>query len=130
MPALPATAPPWACSGPQKLSGKTLPDILGAVTSFQINRYNFETIDIVRANFDQWSRELSTPGNPVDFHMIQVSFDDEKDERQRHFFNNLPTSFSLAPEQVEKLKAAGRQLLKANPGFQRLARKLSARPPN
>lgn len=48
---------------------------------------------------------------------------------QRHFFNNLPTSFSLKAEEVDKLKAAGRQLLKANPDFQRLVRKLSAGAP-
>jgi NTE family protein len=108
----------------------TLPDILGAVTSVQINRYNFETLDIVRANFDQWSRKLSTADRSVSFHMIQVSFDDEKNEQQRHFFNNLPTSFSLTPEQVDKLKAAGRQLLKANPDFQRLVEKLSTPSPS
>ena len=104
----------------------TLPDILGAVTSVQINRYNFETIDLVNSAFEQWTRKLATVENPVAFHMIQVSFDDEKDERQRRFFHNLPTSFSLKEEEVDKLKAAGRQILKADPKFQSLVRKLSA----
>jgi NTE family protein len=103
-----------------------LPDILGAVTSVQINRYNFETIDLVKANFEQWTRDISTTDHPVAFHMLEVSFDDEKDEQQRRFFHNLPTSFSLEEEDVDTLKAAGRQLLKANPEFQSLVRKLSA----
>ena len=40
-------------------------------------------------------------------------------EDQR-FFNQIPTSFSLSEEQVDRLIEAGRELLRNNPDFQRL----------
>ena len=38
----------------------------------------------------------------------------------REYFNQLPTSLSLSGEQVDRLIAAGRALLRASPEFQRL----------
>ena len=38
----------------------SLPAVLDAVTSVQINRYNFETVALLQAAFDQWTPRLST----------------------------------------------------------------------
>jgi len=38
----------------------------------------------------------------------------------RRFLNEIPTSFALSTEQVDRLIATGRQLLRDNPEFQRL----------
>lgn len=102
-----------------------LSDVLNAVTSVQIDRYNFETLELVQTTFDRWTRELSRPDHPVNFHLIQVSFDDVENEEQRRYFHNLPTSFFLEPTDVDRLSAAGSDLLGRNPAFQHLVAHLN-----
>ena len=75
----------------------SLPAVLDAVTSVQINRYNFETVALLQAAFAQWTRSLSAEGHQVDFHFISVSFADLRDEAELRYFNELPTSFDSRP---------------------------------
>lgn len=103
----------------------SIPDILEAVTSVQIDRYNFETMDLVRDAFEKWTRELSTPDRPMRFHLIPVSFDDVPDGEERRFLHNLPTSFELQPGEVDRLRSAARHLLRENPGFKAFVRQSS-----
>jgi len=49
-----------------------------------------------------------------------VKFDATKDEHERWFFKTLPTSFSLLPEGVDRLRAAARRILAESGEFQRL----------
>ncbi len=102
----------------------SIPQVLEAVTSMQIDRYNFETLDLVRESFEKWTRELSTPNRPMAFHMIQISFDDVSNVEDRHFLHNLPTSFELQPAEVDRLRDTARTLLRSHPRFQALVRKL------
>jgi NTE family protein len=106
----------------------SLPAVLDAVTSVQINRYNFETVALLQGAFAQWTRALSTQGHPVQFHFISVSFDDLRDEGELRYFNELPTSFALEAEAVDRLRAAARSLLRRSPAFQALREKLAKRP--
>lgn len=92
-------------------------DILEAVTSVQIDRYNFETLDLVRESFETWTRELSAPDKPMRFHLIPISFDDVRDNEERQFLHNLPTSFELQPDEVDRLRSSARHLLRLSPGF-------------
>jgi NTE family protein len=39
----------------------------------------------------------------INFYVVEVKFDALKDEAERMYFKRLPTSFKLAPEQVDKL---------------------------
>lgn len=103
----------------------TLADILAAVTSVQIDRYNLETIELVRGAFQKWTDELSTRGRPVTFQMIQVGFDDVRDEAQRRYLHNLPTNFALPAADVDRLRASARTLLKINRGFRDLVERYS-----
>jgi NTE family protein len=61
-------------------------------------------------------------------HFVNVSFDDLRDERQLHYFNELPTSFELEADAVDRLCATARSLLRESPAFQGLRRKLAERP--
>jgi hypothetical protein len=61
--------------------------VLDAVTSVQINRYNFETVALPHAAFDQWTHALSTGDHRVQFHFVGVSFEDLRDEGQLQYFN-------------------------------------------
>jgi len=65
----------------------------------------------------RWINDLSTPESPVLPYFIEVSFEGVKESPVEQFFNNVPTSFSLKNEQVDKLIEAGRQLLRNNPDF-------------
>jgi NTE family protein len=94
----------------------------------QINRYNFETVALLQAAFAQWTRTLSTEGHRVDFHFISVSFDDLRDEAELRYFNELPTSFELEAEAVDRLRGAARRILGQSPEFQALRKKLNGSP--
>jgi NTE family protein len=54
--------------------------------------------------------------------MIDVSFDALEDPDERRYFKRLPTSFTLTDKQVDRLREAGRRLLRESPEFQRLLR--------
>src|SRR5262245_11888404 len=112
----------------QRLS-PTLLEVLDAVTSVQINRYNFETVALLRAAFDRWTETLATHGRPVQFHFVSVSFGDLKDEGELRYFNELPTSLQLESEAVDRLRGAARMLLRQSPEFQAVRRKLGGGDP-
>jgi NTE family protein len=105
-----------------------LPAVLDAVTSVQINRYNFETVALLQTAFDQWTAALSSDGHPVRFHFISVSFGDLSDERELRYFNGLPTSFDLEPEAVDRLREVARRLLRQSPEFRALRERLNRHP--
>ena len=107
----------------------SLPAVLDAVTSVQINRYNFETVALLQAAFAQWSRNLSIEGHQVHFHFINVSFDDLRDEGELRYFNELPTSFELNAEAVDRLRGAARRLLRESQEFQAIREKLATHSP-
>ncbi len=75
----------------------------------------------------RWARELSTPERPVTPYFIQVSFRDIEQPERLQFFTRIPTSFSLDDEQVDRLIAAGRELLHRNPDYQRFLADQGAR---
>ena len=56
----------------------------------------------------------------ITFDAIDVSFDAVADPRERSYFMNLPTSFVLSDDQVDKLRALGGRLLRDSPAFQKL----------
>ena len=52
--------------------------------------------------------------------MIGVTFDMLEDEAERRDLNRIPSNFALSDEQVDRLRAAGRKLLRESPEFRRL----------
>ncbi|MCZ6464485.1 MAG: patatin-like phospholipase family protein [Proteobacteria bacterium] len=87
----------------------------------QIRRYNFETLELARTAVDDWTQEFSQDTDePVTGHFIEVSFDLLPDEEDRRYFNRLPTSFKLSDEQVDRLRDAGRTILRNSAEFQEL----------
>jgi len=55
-----------------------------------------------------------------------VSFAGIKDKAEFDYLNNLPTTFSLPDEAVDRLRAAGGSILLASPEFQRLLKDVGA----
>jgi NTE family protein len=106
---------------------------LNAVTNIQRYRYNTDTLQDTQQSLVRWAAELSTPQQPVEPYFVRLSFQDVPDLPLRHFLNEIPTSLALSGEQVDRLIAVGRELLRHNPEYQRLLASLggvtSAPPP-
>ncbi|MDH3690395.1 MAG: patatin-like phospholipase family protein [Gammaproteobacteria bacterium] len=100
-----------------------------------INRYNYETISLLNKQLAQWRDEIvearcvhkqSASGSgtdacaDVDTYLIEVSFDALEDKSEQQYFKQLPTSFKLSDEEVDKLRDAAARILAESEEFNRL----------
>ncbi|MGZ3495672.1 MAG: patatin-like phospholipase family protein [Thermodesulfobacteriota bacterium] len=106
--------------------------MMSAYSSVGIERYNQETIALLKESVKSWADEVrtqrckgemvsTTPGScgDIQFYVVEVKFDALKDETERMYFKRLPTAFKLAPEQVDKLRDVAHRLLVNSEEFQR-----------
>jgi len=103
-------------------------DILDTTTTIQSNKYNTETLDLLKSRFPKWKKQIITgrckekpsPScNHIDIQLIEVNLEDlNADEIQS--LGIVPTALELPPKTVDQLKAAGKKLLKRSKGFQSL----------
>ncbi|MCK5915115.1 MAG: patatin-like phospholipase family protein [Deltaproteobacteria bacterium] len=91
-----------------------------AISNIQLHRYNAATMALMKRALERWAKELSTPEQEAVPYFIQLNFRQIKTHQKRSFLNAIPTSFSLNDKQVDGLIEAGREMLLANPEFQRL----------
>lgn len=107
--------------------------MLEAYSTIAIERYNVETIALLKENLKEWTEQVRSqrcigktastdPGSCGDmqFYMVEVKFDALKDETERWYLKRLSTSFNLAPEDVDNLRAAASRILTESSEFQRL----------
>jgi NTE family protein len=96
--------------------------MLNAVSSTQIYSYSFETLELMRDSLENWARELPPDAKkrPVQVYIPELTFESITNDEERNFFNDVPTSFSLPGETVDRLIEEGRKLLRESPDFQRL----------
>ena len=92
----------------------------------QINRFTFETTELMHETIQRWAQELpvGADGAPAQAHMVELAFDLLEDPADRDYFNALPTSFDLDDEQVDRLIAVARELMRLSPQYQDLLRAL------
>jgi NTE family protein len=108
-----------------------------AYSSIAIERYNEETLALLKESVKIWAGEIKTgrckggvvstePGScgDIQFYVVEVKFDALKDEKERMYFKRLPTAFKLPPEKVDKLRDVAHRLLVDSEEFQRLLRDL------
>jgi NTE family protein len=106
--------------------------MLNSYYSIAITRYNYETVMLLRENFRRWTEEVqkgrcgnepvsTQPGacGDITFYLIEVKFDALKDEKERSYYKQLPTSFSLSGEQVDKLREVARRILARSEEYRR-----------
>jgi NTE family protein len=110
-----------------------------------IDRYSFETVETMkdRAEIYGWRRELlvararlagatesaaeaSVPKLTLD--VLDVSFDAIRDPKERATFMNLPTSFVLPAEDVDRLREVAGRLLRESAEYESLVRDLGGTP--
>jgi NTE family protein len=107
--------------------------MLASYSSIAIDRYNKETIALLKESVGSWADEIRTQrcqGGPVStspgscgdiqFYVVEVRFDALKDETERIHFKRLPTALKLAPEEVDKTRDAAHRILAESGEFQRL----------
>ena len=110
-----------------------------------IERYSFETVETMkdRAEVWKWRRDLlvaqarlagateeeaegSVP--KVTLHVLDVSFDAISDPMERAYFMNLPTSFVLPAEDIDRLREIAGRLLRQSAEYETIVRELGGSP--
>jgi len=99
--------------------------LMNSVSGAQIRRSNFETLRLLEDGMRHWGQELQQAGKPPPTYLVEVSFDNLEDPEEVRYFKRLPTSFKLSDEQVDRLREAGRRLLRDSPEFQRLLKDMA-----
>ena len=125
--------PKWSLLG----SALSFGAMVQAYSSVAIARYNRDTILLVRDGFDKWADDIrrgrcpegrisTEPGacGDIQFYLIDVAFDALKNADERAYFKQLPTSFALEPEQVDRLREAGKRILYGSEDFKKLLAEL------
>ncbi len=112
--------------------------MIGSYSTIAIQRYNIETLALLKENVRGWADQLraarcSNGHVPDDgscgdirFYVVYVGFNLLTDEQEREYLNHIPTSFNLEPEQVNKLRAAARDILGQSKEFRRFLQDLGS----
>ena len=114
-----------------------VPDTLQVIDSLLFGtgaRATQETLGLLRDTAQAWRRELrradaADGGNDpfaddAQIHVVNVNLRDAPDVMGRQFLLQMPTAFSLPPDDVDRLMAAGRSTLRASPEFKALLKSL------
>lgn len=108
-------------------------------TSVPIDRYSFETVETMKdfAEISKWKRELLVANKrlagataaeaeaavpKVEMRVLDVSFDAIRDPEERASLMNLPTSFVLPSEDVDRLREAAGRLLRQSQEYKVIVR--------
>jgi NTE family protein len=126
---------------------ETAPNLLNVamtVATVPMDNYSFDTIELLKESLNQWEKDSQVrkdckdllkescpraklPGGDlpdVEFYPVVISFDSLADPKERDFFNNLPTTFSLPSDTIDRLRAVAVKLLTESPEYQRLLKDL------
>ena len=108
-----------------------------------IARYTFDTVELMKALVEEasWQRRLDIAEArlagaskeeaeamypEVEMLVFDVNFDSIPDTEERDYFQNLPTSFVLPPEAVDRLREIAGELLHQNPVFEQVLDQIGA----
>ena len=97
-------------------------ELLKDIAQRWANRRKLDIAELRLGGMTKPQAEAAVPA--ITFDAIDVSFDALVDPAERRYFMDLPTSFVLPPDAVDKLRAVGGRLLRESPGFQTLLRQI------
>jgi NTE family protein len=126
-----------------------LVDTLTTAATVPLDNYSFDTLELLRATVNEFNEEarlvegcrrLAARRGPqcaldipaprrVELFPVQVAFEYLGSAEERTWFKNLPTTFELPRETIDKLRAVARRLLNEDPEFQKLMKALNGTPP-
>jgi NTE family protein len=120
-------------------------DILLKATGVPIDHYSYEAVELLKDISARWEtlRQVrsmagcssSDNRSPIcaailvpqaEIYAIDVSFAQVADPKERDYLNKQPTSFTLPPEAVDRLRDAAGKIILASPEFQRLLKDFGA----
>jgi len=118
--------------------------ILLKATGVPIDRYSYEGVELLRDIVSRWNtlRSLNEAGafananNPmlaratdvpdIEIYAIDASFEAHPSPTERAYLNELPTSWRLTSEQVDRLRAAAAEILRSSEEYRRMLRDFGA----
>ncbi len=118
--------------------------ILLKATGVPIDRNSYETVEVLKDIVARWkilrevnnSKEFRVGASgdlkevldvpEIEIYLVDVSFQALDDPGEFEYLNNLPTSFVLSDEQVDRLRAAAGKVVANSPEFQRLLKDMGA----
>ena len=115
--------------------------LLLQAVSVPIDRYSYESVDALEDVVTEWKlrRQLEVDSmklagkpmppdaiTPLEFSVINVSFDELADRAEREYLLNLPTSLFLPPESIDRLRAGAAQILRKSAAYRKLVDDVSA----
>ena len=117
-------------------------EILLQVTGVPIDHYSYEAVELLRDTAVRWQtlramRDAASPAdrtNPAfrevmrvpnaEIFVVDVSFAHLSEAAERDYLNELPTSFSLPGEAVDRLRTSAKEILLQSPGFNQYLKEL------
>jgi NTE family protein len=128
----------------QTASVPGLIDTLTTAATVPLDNYSFDTVELLSKTVGEFNTDarlvegcnklsarkgeqcaLNLPApHKVELYPVQVAFEYIASAEERNWFKNLPTSFELPRETIDKLRAVGRRLLTEDPQFQNLLKAL------
>lgn len=95
--------------------------VMDAVVSVTFNRYSFETMNLMRARVKRWENDVRTTRcktslpipdcDKFDVDLVELSFDRVRDAEEHEYLDRVPTTFTLSPEQITRLRRAAHLLV-------------------
>lgn len=109
---------------------------LQAFKDIPIDRYSFETKELLAASFERWAAAIRSQrkaagdaaGDELEFVLVEADFEALRDRSEREALMRIPTSWNLDVDTVARIRAAAKTLLTESAPFQTLMRELRARP--
>jgi NTE family protein len=131
----------------QSPSSPRLDKIVDIIASVPMSNYSFDTVQQLLEMFKRWREDEQNyaacklilqrqcpgaqipfpPAEPVETFAIYVGFDQLRNENERDYFLNLPTTFALEKEDVDKLRIIGSNILNNSESFQKFCIELKCR---
>ena len=122
----------------KSVSGPGSVDLLIKATGVPIDHYSYEEVETLKDTQARWKsmrflREsklfdgnknkklekiINTPN--IDIYTVNVAFSGLEDKAEYEYLNGLPTSFSLPPEAVDRLRLAAKNIILGSPEFNRV----------
>lgn len=108
-----------------------------------MDRYTYESLAVLNDMVDRWDNkqqldflnlrlkglsksEAGAQVPKISLHAIDVSFERLRDEKERLYLQNLPTSFKLPSSDVDRLREAGGSVLRDSVVFKNLLQELNS----
>ena len=106
---------------------------VSAALATLMNSSNFDTIFMFQKYLEERLLKKQMTGEDISnigYDIIHITFEEITDEEERKFFENLPTSLQLPPENVDRVREKAGELLYQSEKFKKLIKDLQELPPS